>query len=52
MEMRHLPVPANLRGNVEYHYYESGHMVYVHLPTLKALHDNIADFIGRTTTLR
>ena len=29
MEMRHLPVPPSLRGNIEYHYYESGHMVYV-----------------------
>ena len=29
MEMRHLPIPASLRGNIEYHYYESGHMVYV-----------------------
>lgn len=49
MEMRHLPVPANLRANIEYHYYESGHMVYVHQPTLVALHDNVADFIRRTS---
>ena len=34
MEMRHLPVPPTLRSNIEYHYYESGHMVYVHPPTL------------------
>ncbi|HEX8938501.1 MAG TPA: peptidase S10 [Sphingomicrobium sp.] len=52
MEMRHLPVPANLRANIEYHYYESGHMVYVRLPTLKALHDNVADFIRRTSGSR
>jgi carboxypeptidase C (cathepsin A) len=49
MELRHLPVPANLRGNIEYHYYESGHMVYVHPPTLVQLHDNVADFIRRTS---
>ena len=36
MEMRHLPVPPALRANVEYHYYQSGHMVYVHPPTLVA----------------
>jgi carboxypeptidase C (cathepsin A) len=47
-EMRHLPIPANLRGNIEYRYYESGHMVYAHPPSLKALHDNVADFIHRT----
>jgi carboxypeptidase C (cathepsin A) len=52
MEMRHLPVPANLRSNIEYHYYESGHMVYAHLPSLVALHDNVADFIRRTSNGR
>jgi len=52
MEMRHLPVPAALRSNVEYHYYESGHMVYAHQPSLLALHDNVADFIRRTSAVR
>ena len=52
MELRHLPVPSSLRSNIEYHYYESGHMVYVHLPTLKALHDNTAEFIRRTSGSR
>jgi len=23
-------------------------MVYAHLPSLKAIHDNVAEFIGRT----
>jgi carboxypeptidase C (cathepsin A) len=52
MELRHLPVPPNLLSNIEYHYYESGHMVYVHPPTLKALHDNVAGFIRRTSNVR
>jgi carboxypeptidase C (cathepsin A) len=52
MEMRHLPVPPALRGNVEYRYYESGHMVYAHFPSLVALHDNVADFIRRTSGAR
>jgi carboxypeptidase C (cathepsin A) len=52
MELRHLPVPPDLQRNVEYHYYESGHMVYVHPPTLKELHDNVADFIRRTSNVR
>src|SRR4051794_25825085 len=52
MEMQHLPIPPNLRSNIEYRYYQSGHMVYVHPPTLVQLHDNVADFIRRTTGMR
>ncbi|WP_404710233.1 S10 family peptidase [Sphingomonas sp. MMS24-J13] len=48
-EMHHLPIPANLTGNIEYRYYESGHMVYANLPALKALHQNVAAFIRRTS---
>ncbi|MCJ2179069.1 S10 family peptidase [Novosphingobium album (ex Hu et al. 2023)] len=47
-EMRHLPVPADLQANVEYSYYQSGHMVYAHLPSLHELHDKVAAFIRRT----
>lgn len=49
LEMRHLPVPPSLQGNIEYHYYQSGHMVYVHQPTLVELHANVAEFIRRTS---
>ena len=52
MELRHLPVPQALRSNIEYHYYQSGHMVYVHPPTLVELHNNVADFIRRTSGVR
>ena len=44
-ELRHLPIPASLESNIQYRYYESGHMVYVNLPTLKQLHDDVASFI-------
>ena len=47
-EMAHLPMPRKLQANIEYHYYESGHMVYAHLPSLKELHDNVAAFIANT----
>jgi carboxypeptidase C (cathepsin A) len=47
-EMAHLPMPRKLQANIEYHYYESGHMVYAHLPALKELHDNVAAFIANT----
>ena len=47
-EMRHLPIPANLRGNIDYRYYQSGHMVYAHEESARALHDDVAAFIRRT----
>jgi carboxypeptidase C (cathepsin A) len=46
-EMQHLPMPRRLQSNIEYKYYASGHMVYVNADALKALHDNVADFIRR-----
>ncbi len=50
-EMRHLPIPQALQANIEYHYYQSGHMVYAHEESLKQIHDNVADFIRRTDNL-
>ena len=47
-EMKHLPIPAKLQANIEYKFYQSGHMVYAHEESLKTLHDNVADFIRRT----
>ncbi len=52
MEMRHLPVPAALLGNVEFHYYQSGHMAYLRPETLAELRSNVADFIRRTSGVR
>jgi len=49
-EMRHLPMARSLQANIELKQYESGHMVYAHLPALQQLHDNVADFIRRTET--
>ena len=47
-EMAHLPMPDKLQANISYHYYESGHMVYAHVPALKEMHDNVAAFIANT----
>lgn len=49
-EMQHLPIPKSLRGNIEYAYYPSGHMVYAHKDSLRDLHAKVADFIRRTST--
>jgi carboxypeptidase C (cathepsin A) len=47
-EMHHLPIPASLAGNISYHYYNSGHMVYAHQQSLKEIHDAVAGFIQKT----
>ena len=47
-EMHHLPIPAKLQDNIQYRYYESGHMVYAHEDSLHQLHDNVAAFIRST----
>ena len=49
-ELQQLPIPAQLRSNIEYKFYESGHMVYAHEPSLKALHGSVADFIRRASS--
>ncbi len=47
-EMHHLEIPEKLQANIEYHYYESGHMVYANETSLKQIHDNVAAFIRKT----
>ncbi len=50
-EDHHLQIPAKLKDNIEYRYYQSGHMVYAHESSLKEIHDSVAGFIGRTDNL-
>jgi carboxypeptidase C (cathepsin A) len=47
-EEKHLPIPQSLAKNIEYDWYESGHMVYVRDESLKQLHDRVAAFITTT----
>lgn len=47
-EDKHLPISEKLAGNIEYSWYESGHMVYVKDDCLKQLHDRVATFIRST----
>ena len=51
-EMHHLPMPAKLQANIEYDFYESGHMVYAHDESLKRIHDDVAAFINKTNNLK
>jgi len=47
-EEKHLPIPQSLAKNIEFDWYESGHMVYVKDECLKQLHDRVAAFIKST----
>jgi carboxypeptidase C (cathepsin A) len=47
-EDKHLPIPQALAKNIEYSWYEAGHMVYVTDESLKQLHDRVAVFIKGT----
>lgn len=47
-EDKHLPISTSLAKNIEYDWYQSGHMIYVSESTAKLLHDRVAAFIQRT----
>ena len=41
----HLGLDESLRGNVTMGYYEAGHMMYIHIPSLKQMKKDLAAFI-------
>jgi carboxypeptidase C (cathepsin A) len=41
----HLGLDESVRGNVSMEYYEAGHMMYIHMPSLEALKKDLAEFI-------
>ncbi|AZI44950.1 peptidase S10 (plasmid) [Deinococcus psychrotolerans] len=41
----HLQLNQQLRGNIREAYYEAGHMMYVHLPSLAQQHRDLSEFI-------
>ena len=51
-ETHHLPIPPQLQSNIQYRYFESGHMVYAHEESLHQLHDTVAAFIRQTDNLK
>lgn len=48
-EINHLGLPAKLRANITLCFYDSGHQIYIHLPSLKRLKGDVADFIIRSS---
>lgn len=51
-EDKHLPIPQSLAKNIQYNWYQSGHMVYVRDESLKQLHDRVAKFITETDNVK
>ena len=51
-EMQHLPIPQDLQKNIEFKFYQSGHMVYAHEASLKEIHDNVAAFIRSSDNVK
>jgi len=44
--MDHLGLDATLRGHLSGGYYEAGHMMYVHIPSLEKLSKDLKGFIA------
>ena len=42
----HLQIPAELAANIEYSYYEAGHMMYLHEPSRLAQSQALAEFVA------
>jgi len=46
--MNHLGVPPSVRGRIQMKYYEAGHMMYVHPPSLEKMKRDLDAFIDAT----
>ncbi|HUG32488.1 MAG TPA: peptidase S10 [Acidimicrobiia bacterium] len=45
----HMGLDPEVRDNVRLTYYEAGHMMYVHQPSLAQLAEDLRDFVGETS---
>ncbi len=45
--LNHMALDPSLAGNLDVHYYEAGHMMYIHMPSLKAQAKHLRDFVKR-----
>jgi carboxypeptidase C (cathepsin A) len=46
--INHLGLPPELRANIILRFYDAGHQIYVHLPSLKRLKEDVTDFIKKS----
>jgi carboxypeptidase C (cathepsin A) len=47
-DLAHMQLPAELRGNVQFGYYPSGHMIYLNVEALHKLRADLATFITQS----
>jgi carboxypeptidase C (cathepsin A) len=48
-DLAHMELEPKLRGNIEFAYYPSGHMIYLNVDALKQLKTDLAAFYTRAT---
>jgi carboxypeptidase C (cathepsin A) len=48
-DLDHMNLEPGLRGNVQFGYYPSGHMIYLNVDALKQLRDDLAGFIDKAS---
>jgi carboxypeptidase C (cathepsin A) len=48
-DLSHMDLDPSLRGNVQFGYYPSGHMIYLNVDALHQLKDDLAGFIDKAT---
>jgi carboxypeptidase C (cathepsin A) len=49
-DLSHMDLDPSLRGNVQFGYYPSGHMIYLNVEALHQLKDDLAAFIGKAAS--
>lgn len=43
---QHIELPERMKANIEFKYYEAGHMMYIHLPSLQKMANDLINFIN------
>jgi carboxypeptidase C (cathepsin A) len=47
--VNHLGLDESLRANLSMGYYEAGHMMYIHIPSLRQMKKDLAEFIRKSS---
>jgi carboxypeptidase C (cathepsin A) len=51
MDLEHLDITPEARNRIHVKYYEAGHMMYVHGPSMQPFRDDLVGFIRETDRL-